>query len=40
VRVLGAVLNCVHLRGEFEYYKYSKGYAAVTEEESTALATT
>lgn len=35
VRVLGAVLNCVELRGEFEYYRYSEGYA--TESESTAI---
>jgi polysaccharide biosynthesis transport protein len=36
VRMLGAVLNCVQLRGEFEYYKYSEGYG-VTDEKSTAL---
>ena len=36
VRVLGAVLNCVELRGEFEYYRYSEGYG-VTDEKSTAL---
>jgi Mrp family chromosome partitioning ATPase len=36
VRVLGAVLNGVQLRGEFEYYKYSEGYG-VTDEKSTAL---
>jgi polysaccharide biosynthesis transport protein len=36
VRMLGAVLNCVQLRGEFEYYKYSEGYG-ITEEKSTAL---
>jgi succinoglycan biosynthesis transport protein ExoP len=36
VRLLGAVLNCVELRGEFGYYKYSEGYG-VTDEESTAL---
>jgi hypothetical protein len=30
------VLNCVQLRGEFEYYKYSEGYG-ITEEKSTAL---
>jgi polysaccharide biosynthesis transport protein len=38
VHVLGAVLNCVHLRGEFEYYKYAEGYG-VNEEENTALVT-
>lgn len=36
VRVLGAVLNGVELRGEFEYYRYSEGYG-VTDETSTAL---
>jgi tyrosine-protein kinase Etk/Wzc len=36
VRVLGAVLNCVELRGEFGYYRYSEGYG-VTDEKSTAL---
>jgi polysaccharide biosynthesis transport protein len=36
VRMLGAVLNCVQLRGEFEYYKYSEGYG-ITDEKSTAL---
>lgn len=36
VRVLGAVLNCVELRGEFEYYRYSEGYA-VEGVESTAV---
>jgi succinoglycan biosynthesis transport protein ExoP len=36
VRVLGAVLNGVQLRGEFEYYRYSEGYG-VTDEKSTAL---
>jgi succinoglycan biosynthesis transport protein ExoP len=36
VRVLGAVLNGVQLRGEFEYYKYSEGYG-VTDEVSAAL---
>lgn len=38
VRVLGAVLNCVRLRGEFEYYRFADGYA-VQDEESTALTT-
>jgi len=37
VRVLGAVLNCVRLRGEFEYYKFADGYAVEEEEQSTAL---
>jgi Mrp family chromosome partitioning ATPase len=36
VRVLGAVLNGVQLRGEFEYFKYSEGYG-VNDEKSTAL---
>jgi tyrosine-protein kinase Etk/Wzc len=36
VRVLGAVLNGVQLRGEYEYYKYSEGYG-VTDEVSAAL---
>jgi Mrp family chromosome partitioning ATPase len=36
VRVLGAVLNCVELKGEFVYYKYSAGYD-VPEDETTAL---
>jgi polysaccharide biosynthesis transport protein len=36
VRIVGAVLNGVPLRGEFEYYKYSEGYG-VTDEPSTAL---
>lgn len=37
VRVLGAVLNCVHLKGEFEYYRFAEGYAVHEEEETTAL---
>jgi Mrp family chromosome partitioning ATPase len=37
VRVLGAVLNCVRLRGEFEYYRFADGYAVEEEEESMAL---
>jgi capsular exopolysaccharide synthesis family protein len=37
VRVLGAVLNCVRLKGEFEYYKFADGYAVQEEEQSTAL---
>jgi capsular exopolysaccharide synthesis family protein len=37
VRVLGAVLNCVHLKGEFEYYRFSEGYSVREEEERTAL---
>ena len=37
VRVLGAVLNCVRLRGEFEYYRFADGYAVQEEEETTAL---
>jgi capsular exopolysaccharide synthesis family protein len=37
VRVLGAVLNCVRLRGEFEYYRFAEGYAVHEEAESTAL---
>jgi capsular exopolysaccharide synthesis family protein len=36
VRVLGAVLNCVELRGEFEYYRYSEGYG-VDDGKSTAI---
>jgi capsular exopolysaccharide synthesis family protein len=36
VRVIGAVLNCVELKGQFEYYKYSEGYG-VSDETSTAL---
>ncbi|MDQ6771162.1 MAG: polysaccharide biosynthesis tyrosine autokinase [Gemmatimonadota bacterium] len=36
VRIVGAVLNCVEPRGEFEYYKYSEGYD-VTDETSKAL---
>jgi capsular exopolysaccharide synthesis family protein len=36
VRILGAVLNGVQLRGAFEYYRYSEGYG-VTDETSTAL---
>jgi Mrp family chromosome partitioning ATPase len=36
VRVLGAVLNCVEFRGEFEYYGYAEGYG-VEDERSTAL---
>ena len=36
IRVLGTVLNCVQLRGEFAYYKYSEGYG-VTDAQSTAL---
>jgi polysaccharide biosynthesis transport protein len=36
VHLLGAVLNCVELRGEFGYYKYSEGYG-VTDEKSPAL---
>jgi hypothetical protein len=38
VRMLGAVLNCVRLSGEFEYYRFAEGYAVPEEEESTALA--
>jgi len=37
VRVLGAVLNSVRLRGEFEYYKFADGYALEEEEETSAL---
>ena len=36
VSVLGAVLNCVEYRDEFEYFRYSKGYGT-DEAESTAL---
>jgi capsular exopolysaccharide synthesis family protein len=36
VHVLGAVLNCVEFRGEFEYYRYSEGYGT-SESESTAI---
>jgi succinoglycan biosynthesis transport protein ExoP len=32
VRVLGAVLNCVELRGEYVYYKYAAGYGTTSEE--------
>jgi capsular exopolysaccharide synthesis family protein len=37
VRVLGAVLNCVRLKGEFEYYKFADGYEVQEDEETTAL---
>jgi capsular exopolysaccharide synthesis family protein len=37
VRVIGAVLNCVRLRGEFEYYRFADGYAVQEDEETMAL---
>jgi Mrp family chromosome partitioning ATPase len=37
VRVLGAVLNCVRLHGEFEYYRFADGYAVQEEDETMAL---
>lgn len=38
VAVLGVVLNCVRLGGEFAYYRFADGYAVNEEpEESTAL---
>jgi len=40
VRVVGAVLNGVDLRGEFEPYRYAYDYAAIDEEESKELVAT
>lgn len=37
VRVLGAVLNGVQFRGEFEYYGYAEGYGVDDENPSTEL---
>jgi len=37
VRVLGAILNCVRLGGEFAYYRFSEGYSVKEEVETTAL---
>jgi capsular exopolysaccharide synthesis family protein len=37
VRVLGAILNCVRLGGEFAYYRFSEGYTVKDEAETTAL---
>jgi capsular exopolysaccharide synthesis family protein len=37
VRVLGAILNCVRLGGEFAYYRFSEGYTVKEEVETTAL---
>ena len=40
ISVLGAVLNGVHLHGEFEYYGYASGYSydmTTTSSESTAI---
>ena len=39
VRILGAVLNGVELRGEFEYYKYSEGYGLNDESSSPLIPT-
>jgi succinoglycan biosynthesis transport protein ExoP len=36
VHLVGAVLNCVQLKGEFEYYRYAEGYG-IEEEERAAL---
>lgn len=39
IRVVGAVLNGVDLRGEFEPYRYAYDYAAYDEDETTGLVT-
>lgn len=38
IRVLGAVLNAAPMRGEYAYYGYLEGYAAVDEEPASAIA--
>jgi len=43
INILGAVLNGVNLKGEFDYYGYASGYSFtedVTESESTAVQVT